>query len=124
MSEELLRADPLLRDKPFDKFSFVFLIAINEPEDMHPITMTQLAKLSLNERKTKIVMRVSKNADKIQEATGKIEFTREYFSKRVISEGAVKGFSRFWICGPPKLNTDTTKILVENGYQTHSYLLV
>ena len=76
MSDELLRADPLLRDKPFDKFSFVFLIAINEPEDMHPITMGQLAKLSLDENKTKIVVRVSKNADKMKEGTGKIEFTK------------------------------------------------
>ena len=29
LKEELLTADPLLRQKPFDEFPFVFLIAIN-----------------------------------------------------------------------------------------------
>ena len=46
--DELLTADPLLRQNPFEDFSFVFLIAINEPEDIHPITLAQLAKLSEN----------------------------------------------------------------------------
>ena len=46
LKEELLTADPLLRQKPFDELTFVFLIAINEPEDIHPITLAQLAKLS------------------------------------------------------------------------------
>ena len=44
--DELLTADPLLRQNPFEEFSFVFLIAVNEPEDIHPITFAQLAKLS------------------------------------------------------------------------------
>jgi len=46
LKEELLTADPLLRQRPFDELTFVFLIAINEPEDIHPITLAQLAKLS------------------------------------------------------------------------------
>ena len=46
--DELLTADPLLRQNPFEEFSFVFLIAVNEPEDIHPITLAQLAKLSEN----------------------------------------------------------------------------
>ena len=31
LAQELLNADPVLRQRPFDKFEFVFLIAINEP---------------------------------------------------------------------------------------------
>jgi NAD(P)H-flavin reductase len=54
---------------------------------------------------------VSKNAEKIQNDAGKIEFTREYFSKRVVTEASMRGFSRVWICGPPKMGTDTAKIL-------------
>ncbi len=46
MSDVLLEKDPLLRKKPFKKFHFVFLIAINEPEDIHPITLAQLIKIS------------------------------------------------------------------------------
>lgn len=76
LSQELLKADPVLKQRPFEKFEFVFLIAINEPEDIHPITFSQLTRLSKNEGKFKIVLRVSKNAEKIQKDAGKIEFTR------------------------------------------------
>ena len=31
LSQELIKADPILKKKPFEKFEFVFLIAINEP---------------------------------------------------------------------------------------------
>ena len=69
-------------------------------------------------------MRVSKGAGKLKENAGKIEFTREYFTKRVITEAAEKGLSRVWICGPPKMNCDTAKVLVENGYTNEHFLLV
>ena len=71
MSNQLLTADPLLKTNPFDRFTFVFLIALNEPEDIHPITLGQLSKLSEWEQKVKIVFRVSRNADKLSK-TGKI----------------------------------------------------
>lgn len=63
----------------------------------------------------KIVLRVSKNRDQLRD-TGKIEFTREYFNKRILSEAAMKGLSRVWICGPPKMSSESAAILVENGY--------
>ena len=66
MKGELLQADPILRKKPFEKFKFVFMIAINEPEDIHPITFSQLVKLSANQEKFKITIRVSKNGEKLQ----------------------------------------------------------
>lgn len=124
MSEELLIADPILKDKPFAKFFFVLLIAVAEPEDIHPITLDQLIKLSSRKSQIKIVLRVSKNADKLSGKGGEIEFTREYFTKRVIAEAAVKGLSRVWICGPPKLNTDTATVLEENGYGKDKYMFV
>jgi len=102
----------------------VFLIAVNEPEDIHPITFSQLVRLSKNEAKFKIVLRVSKNAEKISNNAGNIEFTREYFNKRVVSEASVKGFSKVWICGPPTMSTNTAMILEENGYRGNNYLLV
>jgi NAD(P)H-flavin reductase len=63
-----------------------------------------------------VVLRVSKNGEKLQSGSRNVEFTRDYFNKRVLAEASIEGFSRVWICGPPKLNTDTAKILLENGY--------
>ena len=74
--------------------------------------------------KTKIVMRISRNGEALQKEAGRIEFTRDYFSKRVVTEASEKGFSKVWICGPPRLNTDTAKILLENGYNEKDFLLV
>lgn len=48
MSEELLYADPILQKRPFERFKFVLLIAISEPEDLHPIFFGQLVRLSNN----------------------------------------------------------------------------
>ena len=112
MASELIHKDPLLKKRPFSKYFFVFLIAINEPEDIHPITLGQLIRLSQHGKLVKVVLRVSKNADKLSKSAGNIQFTREYFNKRVLAEASVQGFSRVWICGPPKLNTDTANILL------------
>lgn len=71
----------------------------------------------------KIVLRVSKNRDQLRD-TGKIEFTKEYFTKRIVSEAEVKGLSRVWICGPPKMSSESASVLVENGYTNKQYLLI
>lgn len=120
----LLEKDPILAQRPFAKFDFTFLIALNEPEDIHAVTLGQLVRLSEGMHSVKIVMRVSKNADKLEGKLGSIEFTREYFTKRVVSEAAKEGLSRVWICGPPKLNTDTGKVLLENGHSRETILFL
>lgn len=56
-------------------------------------------------------MRVSKNPERLL-YKGKIEFTRDYFNKRVVSEATTEGLSRVWICGPPKLTTDAANALL------------
>lgn len=120
----LLEKDPILAKRPFAKFEFTFLIALNEPEDIHAVTLSQLVRLSEGRQSVKTVLRVSKNADKLQGKLGSIEFTRDYFTKRVLSEAAKEGLSRVWICGPPKLNTDTGKVLIENGYSRETILFL
>jgi hypothetical protein len=61
----------------------VFLIAINEPEDVHPITFAQLSYISKHSARAKIAMRVSKGADWLAKQDHKIEFTKEYFTNRI-----------------------------------------
>ena len=62
LSEIILQQNPILVNKPFSKFTFVLLLAIHEPEDIHPITLHQLARLSLipNEE-FRVVLRIKKN---------------------------------------------------------------
>jgi NAD(P)H-flavin reductase len=79
--------------------------------------MNQLLKLSLNSSKFKVVMRVSKNEKEVSAQKSGIEFTRDYFTERVLTEGEVENFSRFWICGPPKMSAETAKTLLQNGYK-------
>ena len=69
-------------------------------------------------------MRVSRNKDQLPPERANIEFTREYFTKRVISEAAVSGLSRVWICGPPKMCTSAASILLAHGYTSKHFLLV
>ena len=118
-----MNADPLLRQNPFDDFTFVFLAAFNEPEDVPPIIYSQLVRLSEAKDRIKIVLRFSRNADQLR-TRGKIEFTREYFNNRTVTEAGVKGLSRVWICGPPKMNHDISAILYKNGYTNKDILMV
>jgi hypothetical protein len=99
-------------------------VALNEPEDIHPITLHQLIHLSLHSKNTRVVMRVSKNPQQISALPSKIEFTKDYFNKRVLSEAAAEGLARVWICGPPKLSSDTALALLESGIKRESFLLV
>lgn len=99
------------------------LIAVNEPEDIHPITLHQLIHLS-STKGTKIVMRVSKNQQQISAIDSKIEFTRDYFNKRVVAEAGEAGVARVWICGPPKLSSDTAAGLLDSGIKREAFLLV
>lgn len=54
----------------------------------------------------------------------KIELTRSYFSERVITEAKAANFSKVWICGPPKMATDTAETLLANSFPRNSFLLL
>lgn len=69
-------------------------------------------------------MRVSKNADKLSSLKSKIEFTKDYFNKRIVSEAMSENLARVWICGPPKLSSDTAAALLQSGIKRESLLLV
>jgi NAD(P)H-flavin reductase len=83
------------------------MAAINDPEDLHPITYHQLVFLSRHHSKFKVVLRVSKDEQLLKQMDSKIQFTRDYFTNRVVTESKAADFSRVWICGPPKMATDT-----------------
>lgn len=62
IADNIYSNSSVLKQKPFDGFSFTFLIAVNYPEDIHPITMAQLSYLSNHSDKIKIVLRVGRDA--------------------------------------------------------------
>ena len=62
VADSIYSISAILKRKPFDGFSFTFLIAVNYPEDIHPITMAQLSYISNNSDKFKIVLRVNRDA--------------------------------------------------------------
>lgn len=62
VADSIYSISAILKKKPFDGFSFTFLIAVNYPEDIHPITMAQLSYISNYSDKFKIVLRVNRDA--------------------------------------------------------------
>jgi hypothetical protein len=84
--EEILQTSPVLSSTPFKKFSFVLLAAINDAEDLHPITHSQLITLSQHPSRFKVALRVSKNEETLKNVKSSIEFTRDYFTNRIITE--------------------------------------
>lgn len=62
VADSIYSISAILKRKPFDGFSFTFLIAVNYPEDIHPITMAQLSYISNYSDKFKIVLRVNRDA--------------------------------------------------------------
>jgi NAD(P)H-flavin reductase len=88
------------------------------------VTLHQLLHLSNHSKTVKIVLRVSKKAEQLTSLKSKIEFTKDYFNKRVVAEATAEGLSRVWICGPPKLSSDTATALLESGIKRESFLLL
>ena len=62
VADSIYSISAILKRKPFEGFSFTFLIAVNYPEDIHPITMAQLSYISNYSDKFKIVLRVNRDA--------------------------------------------------------------
>lgn len=65
IADNIYSNSAILKKKPFDRFSFTFLIAVYYPEDIHPLTLAQLSYLSNNSDKVKIVLRISRDADNL-----------------------------------------------------------
>jgi len=69
---EILEHNPILSSKPFQKYRFIFMISVGEPEDMHPITLHQLISISYHKSKCKVILRVSKNEAAISKIKSEI----------------------------------------------------
>jgi tRNA A37 N6-isopentenylltransferase MiaA len=50
---------PLLKEKPFEHFTFHLLLAVHQMEDIHPITLMQLLELAKNPSKFRLTLRTA-----------------------------------------------------------------
>ena len=82
----IYKLDPILEGKPFEHFRFHLMLAVNQIEDIHPITLRQMVELSEHSSKFKLTMRVTKEEEQFRDAHKAICFTREMFASLVLKE--------------------------------------
>lgn len=82
----IFRHNPILEGRPFNKFKFHLMLAVNQIEDIHPITLRQISELSEHSSSFKLTMRVSKEGEQFKAAHKSIEFTNERFDSLVPKE--------------------------------------
>lgn len=67
---------------------------------------------------------MKENPQFIEAVSPKISLTNERFDKMIIAEAKTEQLSRIYICGPPRMNTDTAKSLLAAGFNKNHFLLV
>ena len=77
--------DPLLGDKLLDQFQYTLYIAVNEWDELHPITLFQCNELA-KAGKMKCYARVKKSLKNSDFNFSHIESVENYFEERVRSE--------------------------------------
>lgn len=82
----ILKHNAILEGKPFDHFKFHLMLAVNQIEDIHPITLRQIVELSEHSTKFKLTMRVTKQEELLKVAYKAICFTSELFDSLVLKE--------------------------------------
>ena len=85
-SRFLNQKDPIIIKRLFHKYLFLLLIAISQPEDIHPVTLSQLTALPDHSNKAIVEFIASQNAQKDIKMINSFELTWDYFCKPVISE--------------------------------------
>ena len=107
LKAKLCKQDPILNGNPFNGFSFELYLAVNNLEDIHPLTLAQLSELANKQDLMKITIRVSKPVEEMhQKINEKIVFTKTRFTstlEKILPEGH---FERVWVCGPPPMNEE------------------
>lgn len=102
-------ADPLVGKKPFSKFKFSLYIAVNDLEELHPITLMQCDELARTGKLKCFAKMKTAEKKKLQANYSSITMIDSRFEKVVEREIKEGGVSQFCICGPTRFS----KFLVE-----------
>ena len=82
--QELREFNPILTEKILDNFEFIFYIALNCPEDIHPMSFYQLSYLC--DSKFSCVLRLKQKESEIKSVYKNFEFTKERFDHIILPQ--------------------------------------
>ena len=116
--------DPLVGNNPFNNFKFTLYIAVNELDELHPITLFQcneLAKVGKLDCHAKI-----KHFDKktIQEQYGNIKLFENRFDVAIKNEMKEGEVSQFCVCGPTRFSKALLECYEEIGLEPERYRII
>ena len=118
--------DPILKNNPFSGFNFTIYLAVNNMEDIHPLTWAQLNELTNHPKFVSLTLKVSNKSGEMQSTVmnQNVVYTKERFPALLsrILPGEI--YERIWVCGPPPMNEDMIKMFDTFGILPEKYLMV
>lgn len=122
LSGALIKNDPLVGNDFIKQRSFFFYCAIENAADLPVITIHQLNDLSKSkEVKCLCTMRVKKGIEFIRTNYSSIGFQKDYFNNNLKEHLKEGNISQVYICGPPQMNSDVGKLMVDNKVKAYLY---
>lgn len=100
------------------------MLAVNEIEEIHPVTLQQIVRLSEQSGKFKLTMRVGKGGAEFKSEHQAIVLTGERFDSLLMMEMGSEQYSKVWICGPPTMTTSIVGLFDKMAISEENYLLV
>ena len=108
----ILNNDPILRRCDFSRWRVNLLLAIQDPSDLHPMTLHQLNYLSKEPENFKTLIRL-RNHEEMKKEFPHLSYTTDRFETRNESEVSDNKLVRVWLCGPPSTNSGVASQLIE-----------
>lgn len=62
----IYKHDPILEGRPFERFKFHLMLAVHNIEEIHPITLQQILRLSGQSSRFKLTMRMSHEGEQLK----------------------------------------------------------
>lgn len=118
---EVRELSPILNGNPFSAFSFHLMAAFNSLDDVHLITLHQIAFLS-SRRVLTLTLKVKDSV--AGELFTNAKFISGSFEGEIEKELKSGPISRIFICGPPRMNENLSKFLRELNKTTEDYLIL
>jgi len=115
LSGMLVKMDSLVGTDFIKQRTFNFYCAIENAADLPAMTIHQLNELCKSTKvKFSCVMRIKKGEDLIRNNYQNITFQKDYFTSNIKKHLKKGNISQIYICGPPQMNADVGKVMVEN----------
>lgn len=101
---------PLLSAPFLPKNSFRLFAAFESLDDVHKLTLLQLAFLASSKR-VEVTLRLSRPASEEAQKKLNFRFVRDRFEQLLERELGGESLAKVWVCGPPSMNEGLTEFL-------------